>query len=161
MTKAPDGRGIFVWRGAEDTNRFAEAVAEKLVTALFNVNGQLHWLTDGEPIAVGKNVLHEIITKHFVSVQLASHGPAPEVEYFSFDFPNTPDANKAPNEKALIAMVDMLVGRVAKGPQEPVRLSEQRQQDVRARLKQGERPDRVAEAYGVPVEVVRQLATGQ
>jgi DNA invertase Pin-like site-specific DNA recombinase len=51
-----------------------------------------------------------------------------------------------------------LVGRVARGPREPSKLTPQQRQEVRARLKQGEPRDRIAEAYGVDVAAIKQVA---
>ena len=149
---------VFIWRNAEDSSRFVDAIAQKLVTELFNVNSSLTWLDAGKDVPVNKTILHQLINKHFVSVRLTDQLVP---EYFSFDFPNTPDASKQPNERSLLAIIDMLLERVAKGPQEPVRLTPQRQQEARARLKMGERPERIAAAFGAPVEAIRQLVPGQ
>ena len=90
MNDKLDDRKIFIWRGPEDANRLTDAVAEKLVTELFNVDGSLFWLDAGRLVPANKNVLRDLITRHFVSVRLANHGtidaPRWEYDYFSFDF---------------------------------------------------------------------------
>jgi hypothetical protein len=66
------------------------------------------------------------------------------------------DSSKEPNKRILIDMIAALVLRVAKGPSAPHRLSEQQQQEVRARLKEGE-PGVLSRGYGVDVETIGRL----
>jgi hypothetical protein len=50
-----------------------------------------------------------------------------------------------------------LVLRVAREPVEPFRLTPQQQQEVRARLKEGELKDAIARGYNVDVETIGRL----
>ena len=113
-------------------------------------------------VPVDKNVLHEIITRHVVSIRLVNCGtvdvPSWQGEYFSFDFPLVANTNNEPDKKVLNSLNAALLERVAKGPSEPRRLSPQQLQDVHARLKTGEPRDRIADAYGVDVDTIKQLA---
>jgi hypothetical protein len=125
MKTAPDGRRIFVWRCPEDTNRFAGAIAEKLVAELFTIDGSLFWFDAGKAIPVNKDVLHTLVTKHFVSIRLVNRGgDSWERETYSFEFPVVADTSKEPNERVLIDIIATLLERVAKGPSTPRELSE-------------------------------------
>ena len=163
-TQQLNGRAIFVWRGLDpddDTNRLVEKIAEKAITKLFNVEGSLVLFSEGQTPPVTRPVLLEIITKTIAGVRLVAHGDTLKAEYFTFDFPIGGDLSKGPNDRTLINLTNGLLPLVAKGPQEPHRLSPQRQQEARARLKMGERPERIAAAYGVPVEAIRQLVSNR
>jgi hypothetical protein len=156
--KSPDGRRIFVWHGknpAEDANRLTNAVAEAAIAELFELNGGLFWLDKGRLVPANKDVLRNIIARHIVAVRLVDHGGDKwESEFYPFEFPVTADVSKQPNERVLIDMTAALLERVAKGPSEPRRLSPQQQREVRARLAMGEAKDRIANAYGVPVDTI-------
>jgi hypothetical protein len=160
MKTAPDGRRVFVWHGknpAEDTSRLTEAVAEVAITELFELNGILVHLTEGQLVPVNKDVLREIIKRHIVSVRLMSRGTDWEREFYSLDFPITADPSKEPDQRVLIDMVAALQGLVAKGPSESIKLTPQQQREVQARLKIGEPKDKLAREYSVDVDVIRQL----
>src|SRR5262245_54448333 len=163
---APDGRRLHLWHGQdldEDTSRLAEAIAEATRTELFNVNGSLFWLTEGRLVAVGKDVLREIIRKHVVSLRLVNRGstnaPLWEVEYFEFDFPIAADARERPNQQVLLNIGTALLALVAKGPREERKLSSQQQREIRQRIGMGEPRDNIARAYNVDIAVIRQLAS--
>ena len=72
MKEAPDGRRIFIWRDKEpveaNISRLADAIAERLVAELFDVNGGLFWLEAGGLVSVAN--LRDLITQHFVSIRL-------------------------------------------------------------------------------------------
>lgn len=157
MKEAPDGRKIFLWRGPEATNRLTDAIAEAAIAELFNVNGVLVWLNEGQPVPVNKGVLREVITRHIVSVRLVDRESSWKVEYFSFAFSITADVSKEPNERVLIDMAAALLGQVAKGPQEPVRLTSQQQKEVRYRIGIGEPQANLAREYKVDADTIRQL----
>ena len=53
-------------RPGEDTRRLTEAVAEAGMMELFEVDGALVWRHDGQTVGVGRNWLHEIVTKLIV-----------------------------------------------------------------------------------------------
>ena len=158
----PGSRRLHVWRGRvlkEDTDRLSEAVAEKAGAELFNLNGSLVWLNEGQPVRADKNVLREIITRHIVSIRLVNRGttdvPRWESEYYSFDFPLGADTSKEPSEQVLINLMNRLILLVARGPSEPFKLTPRQQEEVRARLKQGEPKDQIASAYSVDVDTIR------
>jgi hypothetical protein len=159
MTNALDGRTVFLWRCPEDTNALTEAVAAAAVTELFNVNRELIWLNGSKPVPVNKDILRTIIARHIVSLRLVGRGEfGLEREFYAFDFPVTADTRHEPNERVLIDMIDALLGQVAKGPQVPLRLSEQHEREARVRLKTGEPALRIASSYGVDIDTIRQLA---
>jgi hypothetical protein len=156
-----NGRQIFVWRGLDpddDTNRLIEAIAEKAITRLFNLDGGLVLFSDGQTIPVTRVILHEIITKIIAGVRLVAHAGTLKLEYFSFDFPISGDLTKGPNDRTLADITDRLLTLVAKGPSTPRRLSEQHEREARARLKTGEPASRIADAYSVGIDTIRQLA---
>jgi hypothetical protein len=158
MKEAPDNRRIFIWRDQEpveaNIDRFADVIVEKLAAELFDVNGSLFWLEAG-----GLANLRDLITRHFVSIRLGGTVDKPngEIEYFSFEFPLVAKTNKEPDKKALNALGAALLERVAKGPQEPRRLSEQQQREVQYRLGIGEPKDKLAREYNVELETIRQV----
>jgi hypothetical protein len=100
MTNAPDGRTIFVWHGrdpAKDADRLTDAVAALAIGELFELNGGLVWLNEGQLVPVNKDVLRKTITRHIVSVRLVNQGSDVwETEYSSFDFPLVADTSKEP-----------------------------------------------------------------
>src|SRR4051812_23619667 len=96
------GRQPFIWRGLDpddDTRRLTEAIAEKAITKLFNVNGSLVLYSDGQTLPFTRPILHEIITKIIVGVRLVEAGGTLKLEYFSFDFPIGGDLNKGPSDR--------------------------------------------------------------
>ena len=54
-------------------------------------------------------------------------------------------------------MIAALVGLVVKGPSDPLRLSPQHQQEVRARLKIGEPQASIERSYGVDVDTIKRV----
>jgi hypothetical protein len=165
-----NGRRPFVWLGQDptkDTNRLTDAVAEATVMELFNVNGSLFQLVPceggrGRLVAVNKDVMRDIITRHIAGVRLLNHGstaaPIWKVELYSFDFPLVADTSKQPDQQVLLNLITALAGQVAKGPQEPRRLSPQQQREIHARVKMNEPKDRIADAYGVDIDTIKALA---
>ena len=165
MQNALDGRRLFIWRGqdlVEDLNRLADAVAEKAGAELFNLNGTLMGLNDGQFVSVNRNSLREIIARHLASIRWVNRGtidmPRWEGEYHPFDFPPGADLSKEPDDRVLSSLMNDLVLRVAKGPTKPFRLTLQQRSEISARLKQGEPKDDVARAYGVDIATIQRLA---
>jgi hypothetical protein len=153
-----DGRTVFLWHGPEDINRLTAVVAQAAVTELFNVNRELVWLNGSKPVAVNKDILRTIIARHIVSLRLVSRGEfGLEREFYEFDFPLVADTKKEPNERVLIDMIPALVLQVAKGAQEPLTLTPQRQLEVRNRLRTGEPHASIAASYGVDADTIRRL----
>lgn len=157
----PNGRTPFVWHGLspdDDTRRLTEAIAEKAITRLFNVNGSVVLCSEGQTLPVTRAVLHEIITKIIAGVRLVTgDGGTLKVEFYSFGFEIGGDLSKGPNDRTLANILDRLLSLVAKGPQEPRRLNQQHEREARARLKTGEPVTSIAAAYGIDVDVIRQL----
>jgi hypothetical protein len=160
---APDGQSIFTWQGRDpvtDKKRLADLIAEAAAAELFAVNSQLVLLHAGQLTPVGKDLLRETIARHVVTPQLVDRGTLGwVVERHPFEFPIGADVSKQPDQKILLELIEMLIERVAKGPSAAVNLSVQQQREVRERAKMGEPLARVADAYGVDVAVVRQLAS--
>ena len=154
-----NGRRPFVWRGMDDDSaRLTEAVAEKLITRLFATNGSLTLVNEGQPTPVSRALLLKLITTSIAGVRLGGNGTP---EFYSFEFVPGTDPSKGPNDHTLASIYQRLLDLVAKGPSEPVRLSPQQQREVRMRLGVGESKDRIASAYGVDVDTIRQLAPGR
>jgi hypothetical protein len=154
-------RRIFLWQGqnpTEDANRLTAAVAELAIAELFELNGGLFWLDKGRLVPVNKDVLREIIARHIVAMRLVDRGGDKwESEFYPFDFPITADASKQPNERVLIDMAAALLGRVAKGPSEPTKMTPQQQREIRDRCRIGEPKDKLAREYGVSVAAIQQM----
>jgi hypothetical protein len=166
MTDAPDNREIFIWRRRDDDmDRLVAVIAAKAVTELFNLDGCLVRLQDGQFIMVGKEAMRAIVTRHIQSLHLVNRGtsdePKWEAEYFSFEFPvtgSTYDLNRGPNEKTLINLIEAIVPLVAKAPGQPVELKPQQLQEIQARLRSGEPAPQIAASYRVEVDAIRELA---
>ena len=161
---APDERkSIFIWRGPQDVDRLADAIAEKTQTELFNVDRGLCHFTEGRLVAVNKDILRDIITRHLVSLRLvnraSTNDPLWELEYFNFDFPIVADTGKEHDQKILLNLIEALVSKVAKGPSEPRQLTPQQLREIRDRVRIGEDKHAVAHYYGVDVAVISQLAS--
>jgi len=161
---APDERKtVFIWRGPRDVDRLADAIAEKTQTELFNVDRGLCHLTEGRLVAVNKDILRDIITRHIGSLRLvnraSTNDPVWELEYFNFDFPIVADTSEQPDQKVLLNLIAMLTDRVAKGPSEPRQLTPQQLREIRDRVRIGEDKHAVAHYYGIDVAMVRQLAS--
>jgi hypothetical protein len=114
-------------------------------------------------VAVNKDVLRDIITRHIISLRLvnraSTNDPLWEIEYYSFDFPIVADTSERPDQQVLLDLITALTGRVAKEPSKPCQLTPQQQREVRDRIKMGEPKDKIARAYNVDVATVRQLAS--
>ena len=123
----------------------------------------LYRLTEGRLIAINKDVLRDIITRHIVSLRLvnraSSNDPLWELEYFTFDFPIVADTSKEADQQVLLDLMKTLVSWVAKEPSEPCELTPQQQREVRDRIKMGEPKDKIARAYNIDVATVRELAS--
>jgi len=144
-----DGRKIVILRGdGNDMNRLADALAEACVTEIFSANNNLVLLDSGRLVPVSANLLRDIIAQRVVSIRAVNGAFGWVVERFAFDF----------DQRMRLDLVGLLVGRVAKVSTEPRVLTEQQQREIRARRREGEPADSVAQAYGVEVDVVRQLA---
>jgi hypothetical protein len=146
-----DGRTIHIFnaRGAGDIERLASAIAEKLALQLFDLGGRLYWLSEiGQLTPVSHRLLQNLVARHFVSVRLANsadglHFP----EFIQLDVDN----------QSLSDLMENLVRRVAKGPSQPKKLSDQQRGEIRDRLKMGEPREAVAEAYGVDLATVKAM----
>jgi hypothetical protein len=161
MNDKLNDRRIFKWHGrnlAEDTSRLTDAIAESCIAEVFELNGSLVWFNDGQPVPISRTLLREIIALHIVSIRLVNLGPRWQVEYYAFDFPQGADTSKEPDEKVLTSLMNDLISRVPRGPSTARKLSEQQQREVQARLKMGEAKERIADAYGVDLATIRQLA---
>jgi hypothetical protein len=161
---APDKRKtIFIWRGPQDVDRLADGIAEKTHTELFNVDRGLCHLTEGRLVAVNKDVLRDIITRHIGSLRLvnraSTNDPVWELEYFNFDFPIVTDTSKEPDQRVLLNLIEALASKVARGPSEPRQLTPQQLREIRDRVRIGEDKYAVAHYYGIDVAMVRQLAS--
>jgi hypothetical protein len=78
-------------------------------------------------------------------------------EYFSFDFPPIANVTKEPNEKVLVDTITLLLDLVAKGPQQPPKLSEQQRSEIATRVGMGEPAAVVAKYYGIGVDAIREV----
>jgi hypothetical protein len=120
------------------TNRLITAVAEACVAKLFELDGSLVWLKDGQLVEVTRPILLEIITTLIAGVRLVNRGvadqPVWEAEFFPYRFAPGADTGKEPNDKVLTSLMGGLLLRVAKGPSAPSRLTPQQQFEVQARL---------------------------
>ena len=141
-----DGRTIHIFNaGAQDIQRLADAIASRLATSLFNCDGRLFWLSEGQLTVVSRRLLQELVARFFINVRLASAGGS----HFAEFVPLTIDGQN------LIDVMDALVKLVAIGPSRPKALSEQQRGHIRDRVKMGEPREAVAEAYGVDLATVR------
>ena len=166
------GRRVFSWKGKNpvaDVNAFADAIAE--VADLFNLEGTLVWLNDGELIPVTKILLVKIITKFIARKRIKNIGTKWAVEYCSFEFPISADIAVEPND----AVLNILLGtrqrvdqpeipgllervpRVTAVQYEMPPLSERERREIRMRIAQGEDANTIAAYYRIPAEAVRQL----
>ena len=152
-----DGKRIFVWRGPEDTNRLTEAIAQAGITELFEADGALVWRHDGRTVGVSRNVMREIVSNLICGCRLVYLETSTEVEYPPFDFRPGADTSREPDEAILSIVMNDLVRLVAKAPSTPSRLSPQQKREVAVRLAMGEPIPRIAEAYHVDAELIRQL----
>ena len=137
-----DKRTIFIFQGrVEDVRRLTEAIADKLVLELFNLDGRLYWLSEsGQLTAVSRKLLQELIARHFISIRLARRDDGLHVpEFVQLDL----------DTQSLTDVMDALVSRVARGPSQPRKLSEQIKSEIRMRVRSGEARQEVARAYDI------------
>jgi hypothetical protein len=138
----------------EDLNLLADCIAGSNAD-LFGQGDCIFWIAAGKRVPVNPNVLWEISTKYVVTKHPRETTNGWDVEFR----PHEPDemtlrallTAKTPEEGGLI-------WRLPKGPSEPSKLSEQEQREVRMRLKTGERPERIAHAYGTDVGTIERLS---
>jgi hypothetical protein len=146
-----DSRTIHIFNasGAGDIERLASAIAERLALQLFDLGGRLYWLGEiGQLTPVSRRLLQNLIGRHFVSVRLASGTDGlhfPEFHLLEVD------------DQSLSDLMENLVRRVAKGPSQPKKLSDQQRGEIRDRVKMGEPREAVAEAYGVDLATVKAM----
>ena len=153
---------MFVWRGPHDVGRLAELVAEKTVTELFSKDGNLVRLESGQFVPVNYDDLQETIAKYVVSIRLVDRNSFGwQVEYFDFSFPVQPDASQEPTRRTLVDLIGLLTDLVVAGPKTPSVLSEQKQREVRERLKVGEPAHLIAAYYKVDLDTIEQLRSGR
>ena len=151
--QAPDGLTLYKPRGrtqSEDLDLLAECIANSKAD-LFNEDGSVIWIDAGKRIGVGTKVLAEIIAKYVVTAWPVNRGDKWTVEFRPVQI----------DEMALRALFKEeggLIGRLPKAPQEPVRLTQQQQREVRDRLSIGEPKTRIAAAYKVDVATIELLA---
>jgi hypothetical protein len=143
-------RSVYTPKGRdphEDLILLADCIATSDAD-LFAQGSSIVWLKDtGELVGVSRDALLEIITKYVVTKQLVSHGDRWQVEYH----PHVPDEYTL---RGLLTDDGGLVRRLPRAPSEPTQLSEQRREEVRARLRIGEPRDKLAREYGVDVGVI-------
>jgi hypothetical protein len=113
------GRLPFVWRGLDpddDTRRLTDAIAEKAITKLFEIDGSVVLFSAGQTLPVTRPVLHEIITKIIAGVRLVEAGDGTlKLEFFCFEFPIGGDLAKGPNDKTLALGATPLAGAPQQG----------------------------------------------
>jgi hypothetical protein len=148
-----DERTIFVFHQGrvEDVKRLTEAIADKLILQLFNLDGRLFWLSEaGQLTPMTRKLLADLICRHFISVHLARRDDGSHfVEYLQL----------VPEGQDLIDIMDALVSRVAKGPSQPRVLSAQKRQEIRERIRVGEPRESVAQAYDIsPADIKAVMA---
>jgi hypothetical protein len=153
----PGDRTIFVFNSGqvESVRRLTDAIANKLVTSLFNCNDRLHWLDEARKLTpVSTRLLSDLLDRFFISVLLTTRDDGSHVvEYHPLTL----------GQQDLIDVVTALVHRVAKGPSRPKTLSDQQKGHIRDRLNQGEPKEMIAEAYSIDiatVQAIRAAATG-
>jgi hypothetical protein len=160
-----DTRETFIWRGdSTDESRLTAAIAERTKTELFNVEGRLVYLVDGQFVPVVKAYMREIVSYHIRTPKPINHGTpdAPQwgVELVPLEFPlggSRHDLNRGPTEKTLINMIDALVPLVMKVPMPPRQLKPRELDEIRTRLKSNEPVPQLARAYNVDVEVIQEI----
>jgi len=161
MSKAPDGRHIFVWRNtglAENTRRLTELLADIRAAKLFLVDGELAWFSGNQPVAATRALSRELIGKLIAGVRLVQRGDAWETEYYSYDFAPRANTVLEPDELVLAKVLDDLKPLVASGPRSLPRLSEQQWNEVHSRLRQGESPSSIAAYYKTDEAAIEQIA---
>jgi hypothetical protein len=143
--------GRTVWRGQADVHS-ADAWADAIAGSdaqLFDEDGSAIWLDEGAKRHVGGEALRQII-KRFIAF------PRP-MNFGTVEEPNwgTAYTSIEPDDMVLRALLGTLPPRLPKAPGKPRELSPQQQREAIMRMKTGERPARIAEAYGVEVARLR------
>jgi hypothetical protein len=153
-----DDRAIFVWRGRDDgLNRLTDLIATKAADTLFTHAKTLHHLQDGKLVEVDLHSMRDIVNKHVRTLQLVNKGGRFEVEWLPLAFQQGADTEFEPDEKVLISLVEALAGRVARAGGRPTGVSLADRRSIRHRRQSGEPADRIAAAYGLSIETVRQI----
>jgi hypothetical protein len=163
--KAPDERVVFLWHGRsprDDAARLTEVVAQRAILELFRVDGALSILRDGRFVPVNPGIMRAIIAKHVQTIHWVNYGAVEEpqwkFELAPFEFRAGSNLANGPDERILVDMISDLTQKVAKGPARPNNLSLQQRHEILMRSKQGESADRIAAAYKVEPDVVKELA---
>lgn len=152
-----DGRRLCIWCGPSSINQLASVIAEAAALELFNLNGALTRLHNKQLIPITLDIMRGIVGRYVASVRLVGTAGGWEPEIYSFEFGNTPNADKEPSQKTLLALMDLLPNLVARAPREPSVLTDHQQREVRDRLKMGEPPANIASYYGVDIDSVKQM----
>src|SRR5262245_19801366 len=119
-----DGRRLFMWRGQSSIGELASTIAEAAALELFNANGVLTRLYNNQLVPITLDILRGIVGWYVASVRLVSDPSGWKPELYSFEFGNTPHADKEPNQRVLVELLDLLIDKVARAPREPSTLSE-------------------------------------
>jgi hypothetical protein len=103
-----------------------------------------------------------IVAKHVRTIHWVNQGPADnprwQIEFVQFEFPAGGNLGQAPDERVLVDMIKDLTGMVARGPARPIDLTFQQIKEIGQRLKQGEPVARIAEAYRVEPDIIREIS---
>ena len=147
MNDKLNGRRLYLPRGRdprEDLCILADTIATSEAD-LFNQDGHPIWITAGKCVSIIPAVLRDICTRYVATKHPRETANGWEVEYRAYE----------PDEMTLRALLKAktleeggLVQRLPKMPGEPVRLTARQREEVQFRIKSGESPDRVANAYG-------------
>jgi hypothetical protein len=160
-----DNRTVFVWNGRnprEDAQKLTEVVAQKAIAELFRVDGTLMLLHDGRFVPVNPRAMKAIVAKHVATIHWLNQGTTDDprwgIEFVQFEFPAGGNLNQGPDERVLVDMIKDLTQMVARGPARPIDLTYQQIREIGQRLKQGEPVARIAEAYRVEPDIIREIA---
>jgi hypothetical protein len=162
---ANDNREIFIWKGrdpAAEAAALADAIAPRAITELFYVGGVLTHLRDGQFVPVTNDLMREVVARHIKTFRFVNQGtagaPRWEVEFHSFEFPLGGNLREGPDRRVLINLIEDLAGRVARGPTRPIDLSNQQLREIEMRLRESEPMERIARAYGVDVDTIKEVS---
>jgi hypothetical protein len=143
-----DGRTIHIFnnRGRDDTEHLANAVASRLVTSLFCLDGRLHWLSeDGRLTAMSRRLLAELISRNFVTVRLAGADGSHFAEFLPLVIEG----------QALADVMETLTPRVGRGVSKPKALSDHQKQEIKQRARVGESRESIAQYYDTNIATVQ------
>ena len=152
MRFAPDGRRLL--RGSiEDPAAWIEALSESSAP-LYNKNGSAVLLDSGQLVLLSRDVLIAIIEEHIRVEEVKNIGTA-AAPFWKCDY-----VTVIPGEIVLRGLLtgDGLAQKLPKIPDEPHVLTAHLQQEIRARLRDGEPASRIADAHKLDIETVRGLA---